>query len=349
MQITDFGTTRRGQKTKLYTIQNSNGLEVGLSDYGATVVFIKTPDKDGHFEDIVLGFDSVAGYESEANMYFGCTIGRYANRIAKGQFELGGQRYELAINNGPNHLHGGLENSFDKKVWVSEALKQGDEVGVIFKLVSPHLEEGYPGEISVEVKYTLNNDNELRIDYGATTTEKTILSMTNHSYFNCQGEGNGDILSHDLMILSETYTPSDENLVPTGELASVEGTVFDFRKVKKIGQDIHALDDAPGGGYDHNFILDHGGDLDRVVARLSHEESGRSVEVRTTEPGLQFYSGNFLNGGAGKGGKAYPHRSACCLETQHYPDSPNQPHFPTTVVNKGERWHSTTIYKLGAH
>jgi aldose 1-epimerase len=300
------------------------------------------PDKAGRFDDIVLGFDNLDGYlQTPPPPYFGATIGRYGNRIAFGQFTLDGKTFTLAKNNGANSLHGG-KIGFDKVIWTA---KPGGGASVAMTYLSKDGEEGYPGNLTATVKYTLTDNNELRIEYSATTDKDTVVNLTNHSYFNLAGQGEGDILKHVVMIDADRFTPVDKGLIPTGELKPVDGTPFDFRKPTPIGERIDAKDPqiALGPGYDHNFVLNHAG----LAARVTEPKTGRVMEVVTTEPGLQFYTSNFLDGTLkGVGGKVYPRRSAFCMETQHFPDSPNHPAFPSTTLKPGETYHSETVYRF---
>lgn len=316
-----------------YMLTNSHGVEVSITNYGGTVTSIKVPDRNGVFGDVVLGYDTVEEYMRNPR-YLGALIGRHANRIGHGRFTLNDVEYQLAQNNGPNHLHGG-NKGFDKQVWsVSETSANLLQL----EYFSGDGEENYPGNLTVNVDYSLNDNNELRIEYQATTDKDTIVNLTNHSYFNLAGSG--DILGHELMLNADAFTPVSEDLIPTGEILPVENTVMDFRIARPIGS----------GGYDHNFVLrdwDHGSI--RSVARLSEPKSGRVMEVLTTEPGIQFYSGNFLDGSlTGKGGVAYQRYAGLCLETQHFPDTPNHPNFPTTVLRAGERYHQVTVYRFTA-
>ena len=316
--------------TNFYTLTNNNDVEVSVTNYGGTVTSIKVPDRNGIFGDVVLGYDTVEEYMRNPR-YLGALIGRYANRIGHGRFSLNGVEYQLAQNNGANHLHGGVKG-FDKRVWkLSET-----PAGLHLEYFSPDGEENYPGNLTVAVDYSLSDENELRIDYHATTDKDTIVNLTNHSYFNLRGEGT--ILDHELMLRAGGFTPVSEDLIPTGEILSVDGTRMDFRTGRVIGE----------GGYDHNFVLDdwrHGSM--RSVARLSERHSGRVMEVLTTQPGIQFYSGNFLDGSlTGRGGVAYQQYAGLCLETQHFPDSPNHPNFPSTVLRAGETYNEATIYKF---
>ena len=345
-----FGKTPDGAEITLYTLTNSAGMEVGIMNYGAIVVSMKVPDRNGKFADVVLGFDSLDGYESD-NPYFGAIVGRYGNRIAKGEFKLDGKTYTLAKNNGPNSLHGG-NKGFNKVVWTARDASTAGLPAVLLTYLSKDGEEGYPGNLTVEVTYTLTSHNELKIDYSLTTDKDTVANVTNHSYFNLAGEGSGDILKHELMLNAGKFTPVDDTLIPTGELKSVDGTPFDFRKSTAIGARIEQDDQQLkyGRGYDHNWVLDHAaGAPISLAARLYEPASGRVLEVLTTQPGVQFYSGNFLDGTIhGKSGHVYGHRSGLCLETQHFPDSPNHPNFPTTEIKAGAHFRSTTIFKFSA-
>lgn len=316
--------------TNFYTLKNNNGVEVSITNYGGTVTSIKVPDRNGVFGDVVLGYDTIEEYMRNPR-YLGALIGRYANRIANGRFSLNGVEYQLAQNNNANHLHGGVRG-FDKRIWNASH----KPAGLHLEYFSEDGEENYPGNLNVAVDYALNDENELRIDYHATTDKDTIVNLTNHSYFNLAGEGT--ILDHELMLHAGSFTPVSDDLIPTGEIRSVDGTRMDFRIARVIGE----------GGYDHNFVLDdwnHGSI--RSVARLRDPKSRRVMEVLTTQPGIQFYSGNFLDGSLiGKGGVRYEKYAALCLETQHFPDSPNQPNFPSTVLRAGERFYESTIYKF---
>jgi aldose 1-epimerase len=314
-------------------------------------VSLRVPDRAGQFADVVLGFDDLAGYV-EKHPYFGSIVGRYGNRIARGKFTLDGVEYTLAVNNGPNALHGGLKG-FDKQVWSAETIEEEHAVGLRLSYVSADGEEGYPGALSVTVTYLLTNANELKIHYDAATDAPTVINLTNHSYFNLEGAGRGTILGHEVHINADHFTPVDDTLIPTGELRPVEDTPFDFREPKPIGRDIAAEDQQIvfGGGYDHNFVLSKQTPASlSLAARIHAPGSGRIMEVYTTEPGMQFYTGNFLDGSnVGKGGIVYEYRYGFCMETQHFPDSPNQPDFPSTVLRPGERYHSTTVYQFSAN
>jgi aldose 1-epimerase len=341
-----FATTPAGQPVELFTLTNPHGIEVRAVTYGGIILSLRTPDRDGRLGDIVLGYDSLDGYLRETP-YFGAIIGRYGNRIAGGRFTLDGRTYALATNNGPNHLHGGVRG-FDKVVWAGEPLETDSAVGVVFTYTSPDGEEGYPGTLHARVSYTLTDDARLIIEYVATTDQATPVNLTQHAYFNLAGAG--DILGHELMIAAGRYTPVDSTLIPTGELASVEGTPFDFRTPTAIGARIGAdhVQLKNGLGYDHSFVLDRDDPGLMHAARVVEPTSGRTLDVWTTEPGLQFYSGNFLDGSiTGKGGQVYAHRTGFCLETQHFPDSPNQPAFPSTILRPGEEYRSRTVFGFG--
>lgn len=343
---TSFGKTADGTEVSLYTLKNSNGMEAAITNYGGIVVSLKTPDKNGQLADIVLGFDSLDGYLKE-HPYFGAIVGRYGNRIGGAKFSIAGKEYKLAVNNGPNSLHGGIKG-FDKKVWAAQVDDATNSL--ILSYSSPDMEEGYPGKLDVQVTYTLTEANELRIEYKATTDKETVVNLTNHSYFNLAGQGNGDILNHSIQIMSEKTTPVDSTLIPTGELKEVAGTPFDFTAPHKIGERINDTSDEQikfGGGYDHNFAVDGQAGSLRPAARVTEPTSGRAMEVLTTEPGVQFYTGNFLDGTlTGKGGKAYRKRFGLCLETQHFPDSPNKPQFPAAALKPGQTYLSTTVYRF---
>ena len=340
-----FGTTPDGQAVDIYTMSNAQGMEVRAITYGGIITSIKVPDKDGKFDDVALGFDGLEGYLKNPP-FFGAIIGRYGNRIGKGRFILDGKTYTLAINNKPNHLHGGTKG-FDKVVWKAESFKKNDAAGVIFTHTSPDGDEGYPGTLSLKVTYTLTQRNEIEVDYEATTDKATPLNMTQHTYFNLAGDGSRDVLDHLMTIRASRYTPVDSTLIPTGELASVEGTPFDFRTAAAIGARIGAKDTQIeyGKGYDHNFVLDRTGDGLVPAAHVEELTTGRVLDVSTTEPGMQFYTGNFLDGTlTGKAGHVYKQRMGFCLETQHFPDSPNKPAFPSTIVRPGETYRSKTVF-----
>jgi len=339
-----FGTTPDGQAVRLYTLRNTQGMTAEIMTYGAIVVSLTAPDKDGNFDDVVLGYDNLADY-IKVSPYFGAIVGRYGNRIGKGKFTLDGTTYTLATNDGENHLHGGLKG-FDKVVWDDEPVDRSDAVGVKLSYWSKDGEEGYPGNLKVSVTYLLTNRNELRIEYEATTDKATPVNVTHHGYFNLTG-GRRNILDHELMLNADRFTPVDAGLIPTGELRPVEGTPMDFRKRTAIGaridNDYEQL--KFGGGYDHNWVLNKKGDGMTLAAEVYEPTSGRLMTVRTTEPGIQFYAGNFLDGTiTGKNGVVYKHRFGFCLETQHYPDSPNKPDFPSTILRPGRVYKTATVY-----
>lgn len=342
---TPFGKAEDGTTVDLYTLTNRRGAVAKISAYGALLTELHMPDRRGHMGDVVLGFSTLDPY-LKGHPFFGATTGRVANRIARGKFSLNGQDYTLAVNNEPNHLHGGLKG-FDKRVWKAESVPSTMGPAVRFTYVSADGEEGYPGELTTHVTYTLTDKNEIRIDYKATTTRATPVNLTNHSYFNLAGEGKGTILGHELTVVADRFTDADETLIPTGELKPVAGTPLDFRKPHRIGARIKALSHIPGGGYDHNFVLNAGGKSLALGARAYEAGSGRVMEMWTTEPGVQFYTGNFLDGKLkGKSGKPYPKHAAFCLEAQHYPDSINHPEFPTTVLEPGKVYTQTTVYRF---
>jgi aldose 1-epimerase len=355
-----FGTTDWGDAVSVYTLKNAHGMEVRATDYGGIILSLRVADRDGRFDDVVLGYDSLKDYV-RASPYFGAIIGRYGNRIAGGRFSLDGQTYTLARNNGPNHLHGGLRG-FDKVVWAVEPFESRDGVGLVFRYASPDGEEGYPGILRAQVTYTLTDRNELIFDYHATTDRATPVNLTQHSYFNLAGDGKGDILGHAVTLNADHFTPVDSTLIPTGEIKSVGGTPFDFRTATPIGARIDRDDEQLryGRGYDHNFVLNKGGKGGKggtggtggtgdptLAARVYEPGSGRVMEIYTTEPGLQFYSGNFLDGTLrGKNGVVYRHRYGFAMETQHFPDTPNQPAFPSAILRPGEEYRSRSIYKF---
>jgi len=328
-----------------YTLKNQSGMEVRVASYGARVTSIKVPDRAGEFADVVLGYDAVESYKAAAKKpYLGSIVGRYGNRIAEGRFTIDGKEYQLARNNDPNHLHGGVVG-FDKVEWESEPVKNG----VRFSYLSKDGEEGYPGNLNVTVTYTLTDDNGLEIDYSAMTDKPTPINLTNHSYFNLAGEGTPSILDHELMIHADAYLPIDSTSIPLGSIDPVKDTPFDFRKPKRIGKDIGQEDEqlAHGLGYDHNFVLNRKGKELSLAATLFDPASGRFMEVLTEEPGLQCYTGNFLDGTLdGKSGRAYEHRSGICLEAQHFPDSPNRPAFPCTILRPGAVYKTRTVFRF---
>ena len=344
---TAFGNMPDGQAIDLYTLTNRHGMQAAITNYGGTVVRLITPDRNGHMDDVVLGFENLAGY-LQTEPYLGALIGRYGNRVGHAQFTLDGVTYHLAKNDGDNTLHGGLKG-FDKRVWTARDVSSKGAPALELKYLSKDGEESFPGNLSVTVVYTLTDDNELKIDYSATTDKDTVLNLTNHSYFNLAGQGNGDILKHQIMINAERFTPVDAGLIPTGELKSVVGTPFDFRKSEAIGTHINDADEQLklGKGYDHNFAINRSGPGLVLASRVTEPMSGRVMEVSTTQPGVQFYTGNFLDGTLhGKGGKVYKQRYALCLETQHFPDSPNKPSFQTTELKPGESYKQTTVYRF---
>ena len=337
----------QGKPIEVATLKNAKGVEVQAINYGAIITSLKVPDRTGKVADVVLGFDRPEQYWAEPTPpYFGAIVGRYGNRIAKGQFAIGGKTYKLVTNNGPNHLHGG-NRGFDKVYWDMSTKNSPQGSSVVFTRLSPDGEEGYPGNLRATVTYTLTEKNELIVDYRATTDKATTVNLTQHSYFNLAGEGSGDILGHELTINADRYTPIDATSIPTGEIASVEGTPFDFRTPMSIGarimQDNEQL--RNGKGYDHNFVLNRQGEGLVHAAHVYEPSSGRVMDVHTTEPGVQFYSGNFLDGSiTGKSGRVYQQRFGFCLETQHFPDSPNQPQFPSTILRPGAEYRSRTVY-----
>jgi aldose 1-epimerase len=345
-----FGKTASGEQVDLYSLTNKKGMEVSITNFGATVVTLRVPNRAGKPADIVLGYDTLQGYEN-GKSYFGATVGRYANRIGGGKFSIDGKEYTLPKNDGNNTLHGGIVG-FNKKIWKAREIASDDAAALELSYLSPDGEEGFPGNLSVKVVFTLPADrNELKIDYTATTDKDTVLNLSNHSYFNLAGEGVGDILDQMMTLHAKQFTPVDKTLIPTGELREVAGTPLDFNRAtvigKRIDEDYEQL--VFGKGYDHNWVLASGGGKGLTVAAEAHDpKSGRMLELLTTEPGVQFYSGNFLDGSTGKGGKAYPRRSAFCLETQHFPDSPNHPNFPGTLLKPNAVFHSETVFRFSA-
>ena len=346
-----YGKTAAGENVDLYTLRNRKGVEAKITNYGGILVSLKVPDRNGKFDDVVLGFNDLESYLTKNDPYMGALIGRYGNRIAKGRFTLDGVEYKLAVNNGPNHLHGGIKG-FDKVVWAARPTTTKAGASLSLRYVSKDGEEGYPGNLTTRVVYTLTNRNELRIDYFASTDKDTVVNLTNHSYFNLAGEGNGDILNHLLTLNSNYFLPTDATSIPVAHLRdNVRGTPFDFLMPKSIGERINQDNQQIkfGSGYDHTWIVNGRMGVLRQAASVYEPTTGRVMEVWTTEPGVQFYTGNFLDGTlTGKSGKTYPRRSGFCLETQHYPDSPNKPKFPTTTLRKGETYKSTTIYRFSA-
>jgi aldose 1-epimerase len=345
IEKTAFGRTPEGTPVDLYLLTNAKGMKAKIIAYGAILTELHVPDRNGKLADVVLGFDDLQGYLA-GHPFFGATVGRVANRIAKGKFSLDGKEYTLAVNNGPNALHGGLKG-FDKAVWKAEPVKVPDGVAVQFTHLSPDGDEGYPGKLSVTVTYTLTNENALKIDYKATTDKPTPVNLTNHSYFNLAGHQAGDIMGHELMLAADEYTPADDTLIPTGEIKTVKDTPLDFTKPTAIGARIAQLKAI--GGYDHNFVLRGGGKKLALAARVYEPKSGRVMEMETTEPGVQLYTGNFLDGKAkGKGGVAYKKHAAFCLEAQHFPDSVNHPNFPSIIVRPRKTYTQTTVYRFAS-
>lgn len=341
VQSEPFGQTASGDEVTQYSLRNRAGMKVNLINLGAIITSVEVPDRDGKFANVTLSFPDVAGYEANAP-YFGGACGRYANRIANAKFTLEGTEYELFANNGANSLHGG-KVGFMKKLWKASSFKNDNSVGVKLTYVSPDGEEGYPGELKTTITYTLNDDNELKIDYEATTDKPTVLNLTNHAYWNLAGAGSGLITDHELTLACSKFLPVDETGIPTGELAAVEGTCMDFLKPEKIGARI----DQPvngSGGYDHCYVVDGPAGVLRPAAKIVEPTTGRVMEILTTEPAIQFYTGNFLEGNEKTAGA--PKHGAFCLETQHYPDSPNRPDFPTTRLNPGETYKQTTVHKF---
>jgi len=342
-----FGKTGDGRPVALYTLTNSKGMEVRAMTYGGIIVSIRVPDKNGKIGDVVLGHDNVDGYLVNPP-YFGAIVGRYANRIAGGTFTLDGVKYTLPKNDGPNTLHGGLVG-FNKVIWEAKEFKNSKGVGVAFSYLSKDGEEGFPGNLKVKVTYTLTDENQLMVDYEASTDKATPINLSQHTYFNLAGEGSGDILGHHLMLNADRFTPVDKTLIPTGELTPVQGTPMDFTKPTAIGARINDNYEqlVVGKGYDHNWVINRTGDGLVLAARVHEPTTGRILEVFTTQPGVQFYSGNFLDGSiVGKQGHPYKLRNGLCLETQHYPDSPNHPDFPSTILRPGTTFHSQTVFKF---
>ena len=347
-----FGATSDGTAVEKYTLRNSHGIEANVITYGATLQSLLVPDKNGKVDDVVLGFDDVQGYQNNGTVYFGATIGRFGNRLAGGQFSLDGKTYQVPQNDKTNALHGGTQG-FDKRVWKAEPSNGNGWVGVKLTYLSADGEMGFPGALNTEVTYSLNEKNELRIQYRATTDKPTVLNLTNHSYFNLAGAGNGDVLKQVATLHASHYTPVNEKLIPTGELPAVSGTPMDFLKPTAIGKNIKAdhqqlkYAEPKQGGFDFNWVLDTKGDVSKLAAEVSDPQSGRRLQLFTSEPGVQLYTGNFLDGSIhGKAGKVYPHWGAFTLETQHYPDAPNQPKFPSTRLDPGKTYTQTTVFKF---
>jgi aldose 1-epimerase len=341
----DFGKMPDGAVIHVYTLANANKLQARITNFGGVVVSLDVPDRAGKMADVVLGFDTLAEYLAGPTQYFGALIGRYGNRIANARFTLDGVEYKVPRNNGDNSLHGG-DNGFFNRVWKPRPLPDG---GLELTYLSKDGEEGYPGNLSVTVTYHLTDANELKIDYAATTDKDTVVNLTSHGYFNLKGAGSGDILGHEVLLNAERFTPVDKGLIPTGMLLGVAGTPFDFRRLTPIGSRIDQNDEQLkiGGGYDHNWVLNKSGNALTLAARVVEPSTGRTMEVLTTEPGIQFYTGNSMQAATkGKGGKIYTRRSALCLETQHFPDSPNHPAFPSTVLKPNQRYQSETVYRF---
>jgi aldose 1-epimerase len=340
-----FGRTTEGQEVIIYSLANANGLKANVIDYGAILVSLDVPDREGKIADIALGFDDLDSYVKR-NPLFGATVGRYANRIANAKFTLDGVEYKLTANAGKNHIHGGGSKRFDKVIWKGHRFQTDEEVGVRFTFLSKDGDEGFPGNLNCTVTYTLTNNNALKISYKATTDKPTIVNLTNHSYFNLAGAGNGDVLEHKIMINADYFTPADEALIPTGEIRSVKNTPLDFTQPKTIGLRIDKLTQTRG--YDHNYVLNSSNGSLALAARVNEPTSGRIMEVYTTEPGMQLYTANGMRGVKGKGGKLYERHYGFCLETQHFPDSPNKPHFPSVVLRPGEIYSTETVFKFSA-
>jgi len=347
-----FGATSDGTAVEKYTLRNSHGIEANVITYGATLQSLLVPDKNGKVDDVVLGFDDVQGYQNNGTVYFGATIGRFGNRLAGGQFSLDGKTYQVPQNDKTNALHGGTQG-FDKRVWKAEPSNGNGWVGVKLTYLSADGEMGFPGALNTEVTYSLNEKNELRIQYRASTDKPTVLNLTNHSYFNLAGAGNGDVLKQVATLHASHYTPVNEKLIPTGELPAVSGTPMDFLKPTAIGKNIKAdhqqlkYAEPKQGGFDFNWVLDTKGDVSKLAAEVIDPQSGRRLQLFTSEPGVQLYTGNFLDGSIhGKAGKVYPHWGAFTLETQHYPDAPNQPKFPSTRLDPGKTYTQTTVFKF---
>ena len=342
-----FGVTPDGTPVELFTLRNTQGMQLSVMSCGGTLVSLRVPDRDGTLDDVVLGFDSLDGYLGHHH-YFGAIVGRYANRIGRGRFELDGRRYQLPINDEPHHLHGGARG-FDRVVWACEPFRGDQGEGLSLRHTSPDGSQGYPGTLNVEARYLLSDRNELQVDYLATTDKPTPVNFTQHSYFNLGGAGEGEILEHQLSIEADAFTPVDCTLLPTGKIVPVADTPFDFRAPVAIGARLGNPDPQLeyAGGYDHNFVLRREGPWPTHAARVMEPVTGRTLDVFTTEPGLQLYSGNQLDGVAGRGGRRYGRHSGFCLETQHFPDSPNQPQFPSTILRPGTRYESRTVFAFG--
>jgi len=338
-----FGKTSDGKEVELFTLNNENGVELKIMTYGATIVSLKVPDKNGQLGDIILGYDNLKDY-IDNSPYFGATVGRYANRIRRGQFTLNGVKYQLSINDGKNHLHGGIKG-FDKVIWDAQPVKKDTTVGLKLTYHSKDGEQGYPGNLIASITYTLTNNNKLKMNYEATTDKPTIVNLSNHSYFNLAGQGKSDVLDHKIMMAADSFTPVDDELIPTGEIRDVKGTPMDFTSPMAIGTRINEV----MGGYDHNFVLNNKDGSLALAVRVYEPTSGRVMEIYTKQPGIQFYSGNFLDGTIiGKEGKIYKKHYAFCLEPQHFPDSPNHYNFPSVVLNPGEKYSQYSVYIFSA-
>jgi len=343
VQVESFGLTPDGKEVRLYCLTNADGLRARVMDYGAIWVSLQVPDREGNLADVTLGFDDLNSY-IQRNPLFGALVGRYANRIENATFTIDGVEYRLTANAGKNHIHGGREKRFDKVMWKGRQFQNQDEVGVRFSYLSKDGDEGFPGNLNCTVTYSLTNDNELKIRYEATTDKPTIVNLTNHTYFNLAGAGNGDVLDHEMMINADYFTPADKSLIPTGEIHNVRGTPLDFTEPKTIGSRIEQLTQTRG--YDHNYVLKNADGSLALAARVYEPRSGRVMEVHTTEPGMQFYTANGMRGIQGKGGKLYNRHYGFCLETEHFPDSPNKPHFPSTILRPGQKYSTVTLFKF---
>jgi aldose 1-epimerase len=343
VQSKPFGRTADGNQVTLYELVNANGLRATVMDYGAILVNLEVPDRNGKLDDINLGFDELEPYIKRSPL-FGAVVGRYANRIENARFAIDGVKYEITQNAGKNHIHGGNQKRFDRVMWKGEGFQSAEGSSVRFTYLSKDGDEGFPGNLNCTVTYTLTNKNELKINYQATTDKPTVVNLTNHSYFNLAGAGNGDVLGHEMMINADFYTPGDKALIPTGEIFSVKGTPLDFTEPRTIGLRIEQL--TATRGYDHNYVLKNSDGSLTLAARAYEPGSGRIMEVHTTQPGVQFYTANGMRNVQGKAGKVYQNHYGFCLETQHFPDSPNKPHFPSTVLRPGEKYDTTTIFRF---
>ncbi len=338
-----FGRSENGREVILYELLNTNGLRATVMDYGAILVALEVPDRNGKLADINLGFDELEPY-IKRNPLFGAVVGRYANRIENASFTIDGIEYKITRNSGKNHIHGGNQKRFDKVMWKGEGFQTAEGAGVRLAYLSRDGDEGFPGDLNCTITYTLTNKNELKINYQATTDKSTVVNLTNHSYFNLAGAGSGDVLGHEMMINADFYTPGDKALIPTGEILSIKNTPLDFTEPKTIGSRIEQLTETRG--YDHNYVLKNSDGSLTLAARVYEPGSGRIMEVYTTEPGVQLYTANGMRDVQGKGGKVYQNHFGYCLETQHFPDSPNKPHFPSPVLRPGEKYDTTTVFKF---